>query len=151
MPPKKHRKPSRLPQYLALGGFIVLVFVVLALKDKPQQAISSPGEAPLPEAQLAAALAEKRPVLAFIHSDTCVQCSMMMDTVAQVFPGFKESITLVDIDVYDPLNEPLLRRLRVRFIPTLIFYDQAGQSEMNVGVMEAEQLNQVLTALAGGS
>jgi hypothetical protein len=38
----------------------------------------------------------------------------------------------------------------LQYIPTLIFYDQAGKEQVSVGVMEPDELRQVLAALAGG-
>ena len=74
----------------------------------------------------------------------------MMDTVAQVYPEFTDSVTLVDVNVYDEQNQALLKRVELQYIPTLIFFDRSGQGEVSVGVMEAEQLKQTLASLAAG-
>lgn len=151
MPKRRHRKPSRWPQFLAIGGLALLIIAVLVLKDKPQEAAAPTASAgDLPSAQLDRALAEHRPTLAFFHSYNCQQCIMMIDIVEQVYPEFTDSIVLVDIDVYDERNEPLLQQVGLQYIPTLIFYDWAGQSQVSVGVIEAEQLRQALAALAEG-
>lgn len=145
---KKHRKASRLPQVLILGGIIFLALFVLALKDSSQpEAASSSGE--LPQAQLDAALKAGKPTLAFFHSNNCEQCIIMIETLDQVIPEFANSITLVDINVYDPNNEPLLHRVGLRYIPTLIFYDQHGQEQTHVGVMAADVLRERLIVLVG--
>ena len=145
---KSHHKPSRLSQFLILGGVILLALFVLALKDGSQpEAPANSGE--LPQAQLDAALYEGKPSLAFFHSDNCEQCINMIETVGQVFPEFSDSVALVDINVYDPDNEPLLRKVGLRAIPTLIFYDQHGQGQTFVGVMAAGALRERLMALAG--
>jgi len=59
-------------------------------------------------------------------------------------------VLLVDVYVYDEKNEPLLKKVGLQYIPTLIFYDRAGKEQVSVGVMEAEQLRQSLAALAEG-
>ncbi len=74
----------------------------------------------------------------------------MIKIVEQVFPEFRESIILVDINVYDERNASLLRQVKLQYIPTLIFYDKTGKEQVTVGVMEAEQLRQNLAALAEG-
>ena len=145
---KKQPKAMRLPQVLILGGILLLVLLVLALKDSSQpEAVSSSGE--LPQAQLDAALQAGKPTLAFFHSNNCEQCIIMVKTVAQVFPEFSNSVTLVDIDVYDPNNQALLKRVGLQYIPTLVFYDQQGQDETVVGVLAADALRERLNALAG--
>ena len=58
-------------------------------------------------------------------------------------------MTLVDIDVYDPINEPLLDKVGLQYIPTLIFFDNQGQGETYVGVMHAGELRERLATLAG--
>ena len=146
--PKKHRKPSRLPQLLILGGVILLALFVLALKDGSQPEAPT-NSSDLPQAQLDAALNAGKPALAFFHSNNCEQCIIMVETVGRVFPEFSDSVTLVDIDVYDPNNEPLLHKVVLQYIPTLIFYDQHGQGQTYVGVMAADVLRERLIALAG--
>jgi hypothetical protein len=74
----------------------------------------------------------------------------MIGVVEKVYPDFADVIVLVDIDVDGERNEPLLRQVGLQYIPTLIFYDRLGQRQVSVGVMEAEQLRQILTALAEG-
>ncbi len=160
MPKKHHRKPSRLPQILAIGGLALLVVAILAFKEKPpavaptnanpNNKFAATAATESAQAQLARSLAENRPTLAFFHSDTCHQCQVMMETVSQVYPDFAETVVLVDINVYDENNEALLNRVGLQFIPTLIFYDQTGEEQVSVGVMEAKQLRQTLADLAEG-
>jgi len=151
MPKKHHRKPSRLPQILAVCGLVLLVVVILLLKEKPSAVVPSAGLNELPEAQLQRALSQNRPTLAFFHSDNCQQCIVMMDTVDQVYPEFRESVTLVDVNVYDERNQPLIERVRLQYIPTLILFDQNGQGQTHVGVMESSQLSAALAKLAAGN
>ena len=71
-----------------------------------------------------------QPALAFFHSNTCQQCIEMIGIVGEVYPEFANSIALVDVNVYDERNTALLQEVRLQFIPTLIFYDQYGKSEL---------------------
>lgn len=156
MPKKnRHKKTNNLPRILFVVGVLALVVVVLLFKpDKTPPQTSTPqpaaGSSDLPADQLQNALAEKHPTLAFFHSNNCHQCQVMMETVAQVYPEFDDSITLVDINVYDNRNAQLLKDVKLQYIPTLIFYDRAGQGQVSVGVMEAEKLRQTLAALTKG-
>jgi len=109
----------------------------------------SPTPALLPEAQLDQFLAAGKPTLAFFHSTTCVSCIKMTQIVQQVYPEFVDYVALVDVNVYDKRNASLLRRARIRAIPTLIFIDRTGQGQGYMGVMEPDALREQLQALAG--
>ena len=75
----------------------------------------------------------------------------MIGIVGEVYPEFASSVALVDVNVYDERNTTLLQQVRLQFIPTLIFYDQDGTAEVVVGVIQAGELRQKLTLLAGDS
>ncbi|MCU0485726.1 MAG: thioredoxin family protein [Anaerolineales bacterium] len=148
---RRHPQPSRLPQILILGGVILLAGMILALKQNGVPADdASTSSSALPEAQLDRALKANQPTLAFFHSNNCQQCIEMIGIVDQVYPEFKNTVTLVDIDVYDERNMALLNRVGLQYIPTLIFYDHNGKEQVSVGVMQAKVLRQTLAALAGG-
>ena len=148
---KQHlNKTSRIAHVLVIGGVALLIIAILVLKQKPQTSSPLVSSTDPPEAQLDRALQTGQPTLAFFHSNNCQQCIVMMDTVAQIYTEFTDSVTLVDVNVYDEQNQALLKRVGLQYIPTLIFFDRAGQGEVSVGVMEAEQLKQNLANLAGG-
>lgn len=151
-------------QVIAVVGVLALIAGVLILKARKSDANSAVGvtlptaesaavaqssSMPLPEAQLDQLLAESKPVFAFFHSTTCVQCVRMTEIVEQVYPDFSDEVALVDVNVYDERNSNLLQRAGLRYIPTLIFIDRTGQGESHVGVMDAETLRERLQALAG--
>jgi thiol-disulfide isomerase/thioredoxin len=148
MPKKNKRpKPSRLPQYLILGGVLLLAMFVLLIKERSQPEIPASASGS-PEVQLEQALKAGKPALAFFHSNNCEQCIIMIHTVEQVYPEFRDSIALVDINVYDRNNEPLMGKVGLQYIPTLIFFDQYGQGQTHVGVMAVEVLRQRLASLS---
>ena len=128
-------------------GLAVIIAGVIMLKEKPE-AVPPPGDPPV--IQLESALTEGKPVLAFYHSNTCDPCLQMIDIVNQVYPEFAGLVVLVDVNVYDPQNESLLKKAGVQYIPTLILYHPSGRVEKYVGVMEKGDLRQALTDLAGG-
>jgi len=148
---RRSKKKNYLARILIVVGVAVLAAVVLILKvGNNPQVPTADTSGDLPATQLQNALAEHRPTLAFFHSYTCQQCIEMIGIVEKVYPDFADVIVLVDIDVDGERNEPLLRQVGLQYIPTLIFYDRTGQVQISVGVMEAEQLRQTLTALAEG-
>jgi thiol:disulfide interchange protein len=116
--------------------------------DSQSPATALPAE--LPEAQLERLLIAGQPTLAFFHSNNCVQCIKMMEVVAQVYPEFDDSVTLVDVNVYDNRNASLLRRTRIRAIPTQIFFDHTGQGLVVMGAMTPDQFRDQMQSLAGG-
>jgi thiol-disulfide isomerase/thioredoxin len=120
---KRNWKTSPLPKILAIGGITLLVIAILAFKEKPQAASPTANPNAPAEAQLDRALQAGQPTLAFFHSNNCKQCIIMMETVAQVYPEYANSITLIDVNVYDESNTTLLKRVGLQYIPTLIFYD----------------------------
>ena len=132
---------------LAVLGVIVLLGITVYAKQQAQPVATT---SELPETQLARLLAQGKPTLAFYHSNTCDQCIQMTRIVQQVYPEFAGSVALVDVNVYDNRNTILLQKVRIRYIPTLIFYDRAGQAQTSVGVMEPTTLRQQLQALRGG-
>jgi len=150
MPKRHHRKPSRLPQFLAILGVVVLVLAVIIIKEKPQEATPAANPSELAEVQLDRALQAGQPTLAFFHSNNCRQCIIMIDTVSQIYPEFSDKVVLVDVNVYEERNAQLLKDVGLQYIPTLIFYDRTGQKQVSVGVIEAIQLRQKLASLAEG-
>lgn len=150
MPVKKHTKPKAsqsgfLLKLLILAGIIVIVIVVFLVKIQPKKAEVTVDESP--EVQFDQYLKEGKPTFVFFHSTNCYSCIMMMDTVDQVYPEFNDSVSLVDVNVYDPQNENLLKRVGINSIPTLVFIDRQGQGKVFIGVMEADQLRQQLQLL----
>ena len=164
--------------WAAIGAVIALIAVMLVFKAWQQrsrvvegQGLSAPtatvggtpvSDPPLsaatplppasssPEEQLDRLLAEGQPVLAFFHSTTCKPCIQMDEIVKEVYPGYQETVGMVDVNVYDKSNQNLLRRANLRVIPTLIFIDRSGEAKGYTGVMPADALHEQLQALAGG-
>lgn len=176
----RHQQQVRLWQFLIFGGVVLGVIAILLIKQTPmletaplsvagaQSAITAtastagspraaeslpfgPVAAPeLPEVQLMRALESGKPTLAFFHSLTCDSCKEMTAIVQEVYPSFADSVALVDVDVYDERNAGLLRSIGIRAIPTVVFFDRAGAGKMQIGVMPAADLRQVLSELQQG-
>ena len=145
MPKKRPRKNSNLPRLMILVGLALVIAVILVAKEKPQVGAVS-GEAPA--AQLARLLEAGQPTLAFFHSNNCDSCLQMIAIVNQVYPEYKGTVSLVDINVYDPQNRSLLQAVGLQYIPTQIFYDRKGNSDTMIGVMQPEELYQALSQIS---
>lgn len=150
MPKKHRRKNQNTAKSLLVLGVIILAGAIVLLKLQASATAQMPPVAgQLPEAQLSSALAAGRPVLGFFHSNNCASCIEMIGIVNQVYPAFSREIILVDVNVYDPLNENLLRQEQIRVIPTMIFFEQSGEKQTVMGVMQPEQLRAQLSAMIG--
>lgn len=104
----------------------------------------------MPETMLAKALAEGKPTVAFYHSNSCDSCIQMIKVVRQVYGEFVNSVVLVDVNVYQEYNQPLVQRERISFIPSMVFYNAAGQSKRFVGVMQPDQFRDQLLEISAG-
>ena len=145
--PRKANNYQRFLKILFVIFVVIAAVVILVVKNQPKAgATTSESPADL----LHAATHNKQSVMAFFHSNTCDSCLQMVAIVDQVFPEFTDSIILVDVNVYDKQNQPLLNEVGLKYIPTLIFYDTSGMHQTHIGLMEASQLRQTLNDLARG-
>ncbi len=142
---------------LVIGSIAVTIVGILLLKDQQQPAVvlsaaqssalaaatsspavvNGPFKPTSPADQLDQALAAGQPVLVFMHSTTCQSCIDMTKVVDQIYPEFADRIALVDVDVYDEANGPLMEKLGLRYIPTVVAFDKEGKTAQNVGAMKA--------------
>jgi len=134
--------------WLILAGILLVVAVVFVLKNQSLPVDTAANLSP--EEQLDFYLEDKEPIFLFFHSDNCHSCIVMMETVDDVFPEFMDRVKMVDVNVYDPQNQDLLRKAQIYSIPTQIFIDQEAKGKVAVGVMSAEELREQLQILAGG-
>jgi thiol:disulfide interchange protein len=150
MTKKSPRAKQNFAQWLVLLGVIILVGVVFLLKlqkNAPAQTQASGSQTA--EVQLMGALEVGQPTFGFFHSDNCDSCLQMMEVVAEVYPEYAEDVVLVDVNVYDPANQDLLRQSQIRVIPTMIFFDPRGETQTVLGVIQPDQLRAQLNAITG--
>jgi thiol:disulfide interchange protein len=148
---KKYEKKNRHiqknpPTFLILAGIVLLLIVIFAFKNGDTPSVSAVSL----ETQLDQALSDGRPTFVFLHSTDCIPCKAMMKTVADVYPEYQESVTLIDVDIYDQQNQNILRRERLQSIPTLVFYDAQGIRQVYIGAMQPDHFRDVMTQLAAG-
>ena len=142
---KQVTKSNHLPMFFILGGLVLLVLVTFLLKSNNKL---PPDEVTL-ESQLDQALQESQPIFVFLHSTDCIPCQEMMEIVDLVYPEYEDKVVLIDVDVYDPNNENILREEALQAIPTLVFYDRSGERSLQIGVLPADQLRIVFQTLSG--
>ncbi len=146
--PKRKRSRRKQPSTLfILAGIVLLVSAVILIKNARQ----APASAASLEDQYNQAIQEKQPTFVFLHSLDCIPCEAMMEVVAQVYPEFEDRVVLIDVDVYDQRNVNIMRREGLQMIPTLVFYDQQGVRQMQVGVLEPNQLRAILQGISGAN
>lgn len=148
MPRRKRSANKQQPSLLVVAGIAVLLVAVFISRSGSSAPKSAQSTADSLESQLDAALREKRPTFVFLHSLDCIPCKEMMETVAAVYPEFQDAVVLIDVDIYDPINENILRRENLQSIPTLVFYDGNGKRQIFIGAMKPEPFRQTLTQLA---
>jgi thiol:disulfide interchange protein len=154
MPPTKRKRQQRKQKQsfrwirpLALLGVVLIAAVILLIKNQPENA--PPADTESAEVQLDYYLGERKPTLAFFHSNNCYSCLLMVQRVELIHPEFAEHVALVDIDVYDPRNQNLLRKAGITTIPTMVFLSAEGDAEVIMGIMEEDQLRQQLRNTMG--
>lgn len=145
---KRKNKFNRtwIPAVLIIAAILILASVVLILKNNSKSAVKPANE--LPETQFDLALNEKDPIFIFFHSNNCALCIEMIKNVDEVIPEFRNSVTLVDVNVYDEKNSHFLTRFGVQVIPTLVFINRNGDGKKAVGVLSPSQLRDQLILLA---
>lgn len=125
---------------------LVAAAVALILIGKGMLSGDSINPADPPEVQLNQALEQKRVIYALFHSTDCIPCKQMEKTAAEVMPAYKNTIVFVDVNIYDPINASLLRRMGLRVIPTNYIFDRTGQYKRIEGAIPAEALRAELDA-----
>lgn len=143
---RKYHPVKNPPTFLILAGIALLLIVIFAFKNGDTSSVSAASL----ETQLDQALNDRRPTFVFLHSTDCIPCKAMMETVAEVYPEYQESVTLIDVDIYDQQNQNILRRERLQSIPTLVFYDAQGIRQVYIGAMQPDHFRDVMTQLAEG-
>lgn len=144
---RNNKKYQGLLKILPVVCVVIVVAAILVIKNQPE------AEATIAESPadiLRVALDKNLPILAFFHSNTCDSCLQMVAIIDQVYPEFADSVTLVDVNVYDRQNQSLLNEVGLQYIPTLYFYDTSGKHYTHIGVMEASLLRQSLNDLTTG-
>ena len=135
---------------IASVAIAIAGIALLKAQNAPAPAIAGVPGGALPADRLNQSLAQGKPALVFMHSTSCQSCIDMMKVVDQVYPEFTGQVTLVDVNVYEDANLPLMQKLGLRYIPTVVVFNSQGQSWQNVGLMQPDEFRTYLRQRALG-
>ena len=85
---------------------------------------------------------QKVPVLVDFKADWCGPCKMMTPILKEVKQQLKDNIKIIKIDV--DKNQSVAAAYQVRGVPTLILFKEGKQVWRQSGVVQANQLIQIL-------
>jgi thioredoxin 1 len=84
----------------------------------------------------------EKPVLLDFYADWCGPCQMMKPILVQVKERLGDQASIIKIDTEK--NEDLSAFLQIRSIPTLMIYKKGEQLWKHSGVVDADQLIQII-------
>lgn len=126
--------------------FVVLVAVFKNLAAERKWLTSEPVAS-----RLEAYRAAGQPVLVFFHSPDCSSCLVVQQSIDEVYPEFKNTVALLDLDVTDERERDLVERTGVQTTPTLLLVNAGGSEKLIVGEISPADLRAELDTLAGGT
>jgi thiol:disulfide interchange protein len=143
--PKELSKPTRV---MILSVVLLLIAVTLVVKFiiLPPSALSGSRSA---QETLDTYLAQGMPVMVYFYSDSCSSCREMETVIDEVYPPFRATVAMIEVNVYDEKNKDLIEKTGVQITPTTLFIDKTGRRLLVPEKMSAEELRTQLSALAG--
>jgi thiol-disulfide isomerase/thioredoxin len=145
--PIEQRKNLR--SWLIVLGVILFVALVGLLKtgiDMRRWQYTEPVTARLEQLRV-----DGTPVVVFFHSPDCSSCKQVQASLNAVYPEFKNSVALLDLDVTNLRYRDLVNRVGVQTAPTLLLVNAEGEETLIVGEISPEALRAELAALTGGA
>jgi thioredoxin 1 len=82
-------------------------------------------------------------VLVDFYADWCGPCKMLAPILKDLKEDLGDAIKIVKIDV--DKNQPLAAKYQVKGVPTMILYKEGKQVWRQSGIVQKEQLKQVIT------
>jgi len=90
-------------------------------------------------------------VVVYFHSPDCSSCEQVQASLNTVYPEFKNSVILLDVDVTNLRERALVEQVGVQTAPTLLLVNAAGEEKVIVGEISPEDLRSELVTLSGGT
>lgn len=84
------------------------------------------------------------PVLVDFYADWCAPCRMVAPILEQVAADMKGEVKILKVDV--DKNKAAAQKYGIRSIPTLILFKDGQVRWQGVGVMQADQIKQIVKA-----
>jgi len=83
-----------------------------------------------------------KPVLVDFYADWCAPCRMMAPILEQVAVDLKDEVKILKVNV--DKNREAAMKYNIRSIPTLILFRNGEVKWQGVGVVQADQIKQVI-------
>ncbi len=145
----KVQNKKRLRSILIVLGVVLFVVLVAVFKNLAAERKWLTSESVV--SQLEEYRAAGQPVLVFFHSPDCSSCLVVQRSIDEVYPEFKNTIALLDLDVTDKRERDLVERTGVQTTPTLLLVNAGGSEKLIVGEISPADLRAELDTLAGGT
>lgn len=131
---------------LGVLAFVVLIALVKGAVEKRGWLYTEAVTAQLEESRAAGS-----PVVVYFHSPDCSSCKVVQASLDAVYPGFEDTVKLLDVDVTNLRYRDLVNQVGVQTAPTLLLVNMAGEEKLIVGEISPQDLQIELAALAGGA
>lgn len=88
----------------------------------------------------------EKPVLVDFYAEWCSPCKMMAPVLKQVAQEMGDDVKVLKVDV--DKNQDASLQYGIRSVPTLIIFQNGEVKWRNSGVMQAEQLKQIINQVS---
>lgn len=105
-----------------------------------------------PDAENSTTVAEasNKPQIIKFTSAMCMDCQTMNQIMKEIYPAYKDKITLIEIPVQDKtsFNESQIKKYNVTLVPTIILLDSGGRQVKRIeGAIEKDVMESYLQGL----
>ena len=105
-----------------------------------------------PDAENSTTVAEasNKPQIIKFTSAMCMDCQIMNQIMKEIYPAYKDKITLIEIPVQDKtsFNESQIKKYNVTLVPTIILLDSSGRQVKRIeGAIEKDVMESYLQGL----
>jgi thioredoxin 1 len=129
---------------LLVVAALLLVLLGFGLRRYSITPEDTPNERQLPS--IAAVGVNGTPGLIELGSDTCASCRAMISVLEELRRRNGDALRITSYDVYK--ERDMVRKWRVRMIPTIVFIDGAGNElSRHVGYLSAEEIERTFIRL----
>lgn len=137
-------------KYLLLTAVVLFVFGNTACSSDRKGAVNSNESELILKADNMSSFNEiiksEQPVLVDFYADWCAPCRMVAPILEQVAEDMKGDVTILKVNV--DKNGAAAQKYGIRSIPTLMLFQNGEVRWKGVGVMQTEQIKQIVKTKA---